>query len=220
VESSIEASRRRGFGLGGGPLVGLYAVDMEPVEELLERVRSLAGRDFGFNHFKREPFWFKGAVGYLGTGNGLRLGGGGAGGSLRFRAGPAASDTQVALLDVAVGYGGMLIEKATVVERLNFIMGGFIGGGSARVKATLVDAEDYSIFTVDQAVQQSDEITARFFSLELHGGCTYTVCPFFHLGADVSVPCFLSSSGFEPYTAGFASVNPGFGLRFIFGNLG
>jgi hypothetical protein len=220
VKASLDTIRRKGYGFGGGPLIGVNAINIEPLIDLVDRVQPLAGREFSFNQYGAEPFLLKGGMGYAGVGNGLRLGGGGMHGSRRFVSAKRAGDTSFVVMDVDVGYGGFMIEKAFVRDRFTMIAGGMIGGGDFEVKAQLVDTSDYSIFSHDELDVDEDEITAGFFNLEVHGAMTYTVCPIFHLGLDVSIPVFVSTNGFEPYTADFATVNPGVRVRFIFGNLG
>jgi hypothetical protein len=206
--------------LGGGPLVGVNAINVKPVKDLVDRVQPLAGRDFGFNRYGEEPFLMKGGLGYGGVGNGMRLGGGGLHGSRRFVSAKRAGDSAVVVMDVDVSYGGFLIEKAFVRNRCTITAGGMIGGGNFEVKAQMVDTSEYSIFERDRVNPDGAKISAQFFNLEAHGAFTYTVCPIFHLGMDVSIPVFISTNGFEPYTADFATVNPGIRVRLIFGNLG
>jgi hypothetical protein len=48
---ALENSRARGYGIGGGPLTGVQAIDMGPIETLIDEVSPLAGREFGLNRW-------------------------------------------------------------------------------------------------------------------------------------------------------------------------
>jgi hypothetical protein len=217
---ALETSRARGFGIGGGPVTGMQAIAMAPVEALIAQVDPLAGREFGLNRFGYEPFWMRGGIGFAGMGNGLRIGGAGASGSRRFKSEHRSGESTSVILDVQVGYGGFLLEKAMTVNRLNVVVGGMIGGGTTETAVQSIDTGSYSIFNIDRDERDSDKIKARFAMAEVHGGLVWTMCPVFHIGIDVVAPFFFSANGFEPYTADFYSVNPGIRLKFVFGNLG
>jgi hypothetical protein len=226
-------ARERGFGGAGGPLPSLYYIDMEPVHAVVNRYEDL--RRIGFKIDEgHAPFSFMGGLGYGGVGHGVRIGGGGLGGTRSFA---AEKDTLVlgngdVLIDkmyeieVNVGYGGFLLEKAVVAGNMNFFVGGFIGGGGFEVKVSYGDAGDLLTVTETVAEGTLGQFEAAFFALDLHGGMTYTMLPWFHLGFELSAPLFLSTEGFVrdfggiPVTDGFTTFNGGGGLRFIFGNLG
>jgi hypothetical protein len=60
---------------------------------------------------------------------------------------------------------------------------------------------------------------------ELHAGCMLTFLSWLHLGFDLTVPAFISSSGFKVesgrrVTDSFITVNPGVRIRIALGNIG
>lgn len=59
---------------------------------------------------------------------------------------------------------------------------------------------------------------APLWAFDLHGGVTYTLTNWMHIGLDASVTAFYSSTGFSFRQGHFSTVNPGVKLRLIFGN--
>ena len=215
----LDALRERGFGGGGGPVWGVYAINISPIKALIDADATQRGKDFGFNQFSYEPFIMSGAMGFGGLGNGLRLGGFGIDGERIFTSKPYNGDS-VSVLTVRISSGGFLIEKAMVKNRFNYVTGGYLGGGSMSVRMRDSDGM-LSSFTRDtSSYSQENGTNASFASIELHGACTYTVYRFMHVGLGVSVPMFISTNGFETYQSQFFTVNPSLQIKVIFGNLG
>ncbi len=213
--------RVRGFGGGGGPVWDVYAINIAPVVTLLKADKALSSRDFGFNNFNEEPFIMKGGMGFGGLGNGLRLGGIGLSGERKIVSDHFSGDSAI-LLTVKVNTGGFLIEKAMVHDRMNYVAGGYIGGGSMQASVQTISGK-ISSFTRDSDTPSKENpqpSTASFASLELHGAVTYTLYAFMHVGLGLSMPVFISTNGFETYPSQFVTVNPGLQLKVIFGNLG
>jgi hypothetical protein len=211
--------RQKGHGIGGGLTPGVFAVGAKPIKELIARVAPLRGRTFNLHTYNYEPFYMSGGEGYAGLGNGIRLGGGGMSGERHFVSEAYGTDSAVAL-DIKVSWGGFLIEKALISGPWNSAVGAFLGSGSIDATARIIDRNDYSAFDGDTASGARQPVKARFLYLEAHGGASYTVCPWFHIGATLSVPAFIGPEGFESRTPDFITVNPGVQVRFIFGNLG
>jgi hypothetical protein len=214
AEDSRKAARKiteKGFGLAGVVLQGVHAIKIEPAMDLAASIRP--GLRWDINSFAYEPFFLSGGMGYVGVGNGVRLGGGGMHGNRSFVSAPFSGDS-VASLTVDVNFGGFLIEKALRVNNSTMIGGGYIGGGALKAEMGIGE------FLEEDVDMGSFE--ARFLYTELHGAYTYSILPILHLGLGASVPLFFSSDGFVPYNAGsgFVSVNPGLHLRIVIGNLG
>ena len=218
--NNIDIFRQRGYGASGSSYHGANAVMTGPVEELAENLPSLAGKKFYFSKFGMEPFLMSGGVGFVGLGDGFRLGGGGMSGERKFTSAPFDGDS-VLVLNTKVSYGGFLIEKCMLRDKWNLSVGGLIGAGSIKVAIT---EQDNTFFYGE------DENPADFnlkynhqavcFMLEPHCSLTYSIFYFFHLGARISLPTFMSLDKFGVYTNDFFSVNPGLHINLTFGNLG
>ncbi len=217
------SSRERGYGGGLGAVPGLYGVDMKPVRKLVENAPELQRRGFDIDR-NNELMLLMGGMGYGGVGNGVRIGGGGRGGSISY-SNPGEGDT-IWILDVGVGFGGVLVEKAFVAGRMNFFFGGMVGAGSITVTEHYTVGSGFSIMDeFEKDENQVGEAKAAFMLLEFHGGFTYTLLSWLHIGVDLSGPFFISTSGFKSaadfgLTDGFTTFNPGGRLRLILGNLG
>jgi hypothetical protein len=217
VKGKVDSLRHKSIGLGGGPQYGMMAVQTKPVLDYIAGNGLL--RRYKFDISERAEFFpVNGGLGYIGVGNGMRIGGGGIGGARSFVS--AVRDTTVATLKVRVNAGGFLIEKVTVQDRNNYMVGGYIGGGELKLEAGERLIEEKSIFESQADDLQQWSVTAEFIHLELHGGFTHTLLPWFHIGADVSLPLFISVDGFSPYSDDFMTLNPAARMRFMFGNIG
>jgi hypothetical protein len=215
-------------------------MDMQPVHALINKYPDLKRLDFPIDS-RYETFILAGGMGYGGVGNGIRLGGGGWGGSKTFGAtrtlSVSPSDTANQIdslykLSVGVGMGGFLLEKAYVIDRLNIMLGGFIGAGAMNIrsyrsegkKTLFFDAGDEE-YSDSSDTEREPDFRASFMLTELHGGLTYSMLSWLHLGVDGWCPLFFSSSGFanrfqQPITDGFMSINGGVRIRIVLGNLG
>jgi hypothetical protein len=221
LDQRRRSSRERGYGGGLGPIPGLYGISMQPVEELIQSAPKL-GR-YGFdNHGRYEMMLLMGGMGYGGVGNGVRIGGGGRGGSISFS--EKGDDDTLRVLEVGVGFGGFLVEKAIVAGRMNLLLGGMAGAGNISVTPRTMQVTEFPFERRGDDAQPQTK--ARFMLLEVHGGFTYSVLSWLHIGVDLSGPFFISTSGFRVessdfgLTDGFTTFNPGGRLRLILGNLG
>jgi hypothetical protein len=221
VNHFSDSMSQRGFGGGGGPMAGMFAVSTKPFADLAERIKPLKGRHFSFNSLNYEPFFMSGGMGFLGIGNGLRIGGGGMSGVRHFTSSRYGQDSFVNY-SARISWGGFLIEKLVNAKKYSYLVGGYIGSGSLKANWAEV-TENYSAFNYyDDNVRYSDDegINAFFGFFELHTGMVCHVARWMHLCGDVSLPVLISSDGFAPYTKEFISLSPGLRVRVIFGNLG
>jgi len=222
MKKSIYGLREKGYGFSGGPTLGIAAVNLKPVEELIDNTPLLKNKSFSLSQYHYEPFIFNGGKGFIGLGKGVRIGGSGAHGQRHFVSAPYGQDS-VAALKVDINYGGFLFEKTSTFHRWNITTGGTIGGGAIEVTMNTVDYDSYSFFDLennDDDDNNNNTIKSNFFYFDPHGNFTYSFFPFFHLGVSVSAPLFFSTDGFSPYTSEYITVNPTFHITALFGNLG
>lgn len=226
IRGKQRTSRERGFGGGLGPTPAIHIVSMRPVKELVEVLRS--DREFRNVPFDIdmpvEPFFMMGITGYGALGNGLRIGGGFLSGSKSYS---ALHNDSTYSIGVKCTFGGLLIEKAHVNKNMNWFVGGMLGGSV--LEATPSRASNFAATVSsgyrDFVAESFKELTASSLLLELHGGFTYTLVNWFHVGINFSTPLFFSPSGFrttsdQSVTDGFVTVNPGLRIRIILGNIG
>ncbi|MBN1307379.1 MAG: hypothetical protein JXA18_05645 [Chitinispirillaceae bacterium] len=207
--NNIDIFRQRGYGGSGSMSYGANAIFIGPVKDLVEHDPHFSNERFHFNRSGFAPFLLSGGSGYIGFGEGFRLGGGGMNGtSLSY-----CSTNDTISLSTSVRYGGFLIEKAFIRGRWNFSTGGMLGGGAFTVAIT-----ENNLFNWDD--REDEGKRAVFFLFSPHAGFSYTFLYFFHVGAGITMPSFMSLDKFGPYTDDFFTVNPGLHIRLIFGNLG
>ena len=211
VKEKVEGWSYKGFGFSGGFAKGIFALRMTPVEEYVKSYKavhpSFQINELDIKKISFEPFAMSGGMFYVGIGNGLRLGGYGVKGNKEFR--DVALNTDSSVINVQIGFGGLLIEKAVHKKRWNGKAGGIIGGGNMTV------THGRNVF-IEPAVKSE----ASFFCLEVHGGMSYSFFSLFHVGLDMSMPVFFMHQGFPSYTNDFYTVNGGLVLKIIIGNLG
>ncbi|MBD3343997.1 MAG: hypothetical protein GF401_02930 [Chitinivibrionales bacterium] len=210
--------REKGWGGSGGPCFGAFALSMDPINEVIETDDLLRHYTFSINDYF-EPVFMQGGKGYGGLGNGLRLGGGGMEGILFFPSKNAYQDSAVDL-EIEIQYGGFLIEKAWVIDKLNYTAGTYLGSGSITLNAVKYSLSERTNFENEIDDDEAQKAKARFFSMEIHGGFTYSFFPLVHIGMDMALPFFFSSKGFERRSSDFFSVNPGLQAKIMFGTLG
>jgi hypothetical protein len=233
-------ARERGFGGSASFNTAVLQLQMKPVQTLINQYPDLKRLNFPIDS-RYETFILAGGMGYGGVGNGIRLGGGGWGGSKTFGAtrtlnvSTADSSNQIDSLyklTVGVGMGGFLLEKAYVIDRLNIMLGGFIGAGGISILSDRSEGKKSLFFEASEGEDDEGDYTARepdfhaqFMLTELHAGLTYSMLSWLHLGLDGWCPLFFSSSGFrnrfeQPINDGFMSINGGVRVRIVLGNLG
>ena len=215
----LDEVRGNGYGGSGGPKAGIAAIYTPPITDFLEADSYLSHFRFDIREWY-EPFIMKGGMGYGGVGNGVRLGGGGMGGTRHFTSENVYRDSIVEL-EVQVGYGCFLVEKAFVREKANYVLGACLGRGEIELQAAKYHQGNHSVFTTfDELTATKGSQKAGFAYVEIHGAATYTVLPFLHIGGDISIPGFISAEGFGGPTSDFISANPSVNLRIMFGILG
>lgn len=226
---TIAKSRVQGYGGGGGWTPGMMAFDLEPVVDLIRSDNILGKRRFPDLHDGYTPVIMSGWLGYGGLGNGVRIGGGRWSGLLSFSSAPySAPDSadpdrkEVAMIGVEYSIGGLLLERSFVRDQFNFLTGGMISFGSIKVKRDFTSSANPSAFlNLWTNMDDTDVAKASLFGIELHGGFTYTVFPWVHLGADVNAFFAVSVNGFgAPGLKSFLVASPGIRLRIILGNIG
>jgi hypothetical protein len=220
IHKYTDSMSRRGFGFGGGPMAGMYAVNIKPFVDLTQRIAPLRGKNFPFGSLDYKPFFMSGGMGFVGVGNGLRLGGGGMSGVRHFPSSSYGRDSSINLT-AKITWGGFLIEKYAQGSKYAFTVGGYIGSGSLDADWVEVNS-NYSAFIDynNDDDDNTDKIKAYFGLIELHAGIVYHIARFMHACGDLSVPIMVSADGFAPWTKEFISISPGVRVRIIFGNLG
>jgi hypothetical protein len=212
--------QKKHFGIGGGPIPGVIALDLTPIKEFIRVNPVLSGKTFPMHHDSRyNRFFTMGGMGYVHVGNGVLLGGGGAGGERRYLSDRFAQDSAI-MLSVKAEYGGFIVEKVFDRRSYSFHTGMQIGGGSLRVKYHAEDGSAFHASNTSYDANTDRENVAPFNLFEVHGGLTYSLTSFVHIGADVAVPMFYSAMGFNTHTSEFATVNPAFAFRLLLGNKG
>lgn len=223
IKGKKRGGRERGYGGGLGPTPSVFAINIDPVQKLLEymgRNSDFRNADFPI-HGMYKTFFMMGLTGYGAVGNGIRIGGSFVGGKRSFT---ARSNDSIYGLKIETSFGGLLLEKAIVHNNYNLYAGGIAGGASIEVQPSkTVDYLSATPVKVDE--NNFNKLTAPAVLLELHGGGTYTMINWCHIGVDFSLPLFFSTSGFKTpvghnVTNGFLTLNPGLRFRIIFGNIG
>jgi hypothetical protein len=220
----IDIFRQRGYGLSGSTLYGAHAVHSKPIRNLIDR--HLSGREFGLREVGFEPYLMSGGTGYIGLGEGFRLGGGGMIGEHRFFCADCPGESEL-VLSSRISYGGFLVEKAIVKEKWNLSFGGLIGAASNKVVISendnsdlFSDITDFDDFEDINDIFDDPTFQAAYLCIEPHIGFSYTFFYFFHFGANIALPTFMPLEKFSPITDDFLSINPGLQVKLIFGNLG
>ena len=217
-------SRERGYGGGIGVTPGMFAMNVRPVHQLLDVISSSSDfRNISFPmHGNLQGFFMMGITGYGALGNGLRVGGGYHSGSRSYST--RENDTTYTI-DVHTSFGGFLLEKVAVSGNMNWLAGGLAGGAVIDVNPSKASNVLSHVNIDDDAGKEYNKLSASALLLELHGGFTYTMVSWFHVGGECSTPLYFSPSGFktsagQSLTNGFLTVSPGFRIRIILGNIG
>lgn len=222
VRPMPDLARKKGYGGCLGPTMGVLMLDTEPIDQLLQDLPfpDIRNRIDG----PTESFPLFGGMLYGGVGHGTRIGLAGNGGSRSF--GVRDGDT-VHTAQIGLGYGGFMVEKSIVVHDLNLILGGLVGAGGMGVTVTKTDWNN--AFQSGDDLDAHAQITAgaAMFVIQLHGGFTYSILPWFHAGIQGVLPVFYSGGGFRfeesrilPLTDPFLTVNGGVQVRIVLGNIG
>ena len=221
LSTKHRGSRERGYGGGIGFSPGVYWINMQPIRSLVARVSELKSIGFDLNS-NYKMISLPGGLLYGGLGNGMRIGLEGRGGGASFW--KERQDTTF-FLDIGLGYGGLLLEKAFVSNDLNFIIGGMAGvGGMSVTRNHAVGTSGFNDNSNDDN-ETDGSASAVIMVMQLHAAFTYSFLPWIHLGFETVAPIFFSSGGFQGnsgrnITDGFTSFNFGVQLRLVLGNLG
>ncbi len=217
-------ARERGYGGGIGAMPGMFVMNMRPVHQFLDIITSSSEfKDITFPLYSNfQGFFMMGITGYGALGNGLRVGGSFQSGSRSYST--RENDTTYTV-DVHTAFGGFLLEKAAVSGPMNWFVGGMAGGAVIDVSPTKTSNLFSHIDISREIGKEYNQLSAPALLLELHGGFTYTMVNWFHVGGELSTPLYFSPSGFktsagQSVTNGFLTVNPGFRIRIILGNIG
>jgi|WetSurMetagenome_2_1015567.scaffolds.fasta_scaffold60322_2 hypothetical protein len=215
-------SRERGYGGCIGFSPGLFEMNMKPIQDLSRKVPEI--RDIGFDlQDSYKMMSLTGGMLYGGLGNGMRIGLEGRGGNRSLT--KDFNDTTF-FLDISMGYGGLLLEKAFVAKDMNYIIGAVAGAGGIVVERNHVVGESgFSALTDNVSSDPDGSASATIMVLQLHAAFTYSVLPWIHIGLGGVMPMFFSTGGFQAkngrtITDGFTSFNFGVQLRLMLGNLG
>jgi hypothetical protein len=222
--------KKEPHGGAGGPAIQLMWMDMTPIEKLVQKEASLAGRVF---NFENSPMVLWGGLGYGGGMENVRFGGGGWGGVQQFYSDHFAGNDSVAgqpvdsLVELTVipAFGGLMIEKGFKYDHLNLLVGGMLGGGALVVAKSTLAAEDQSAFstTMNDSIGSSlrgQLAVAPCMVATLQAGATYSLLSWLHVGADGGAAFWYSKRGFGYGFGSISTVNPFVRLRIMFGNLG
>lgn len=217
-QKNIDIFRKRGIGASGSSFFGVYAFLDSPIRDLVAHEPFFAGKEFVFSRYNAEPFLMTGGSGYIGLGEGFRIGGRGMSGQRKFLSSRFNGDS-VLVLTIQVTCGGFMVENVRVNGPWNYVVGSTLGAGSM---AASVAYHTNSFFQTieNQTILSTVAKRAHYLLLEPHGGFSYTFFPFFHVGAEVTVPTLMTLEKFSAYTTDFFTVNAGVSVKFIFGNLG
>ena len=140
-------------------------------------------------------------------------------------------------LHTLFGHTGLILDRSfSLTQNLNAYAGGMIGGGIIAAIADRrsskgdfrevehdYDDEDYdddgSLESEGEFLNGTSAALAPLFALDLHGGLTYSVTNWMHLGINASAVLYYSNTGFGYKYGNFMTVNPGVRVRVIFGNV-
>ncbi len=219
-----DLARRKGYGGCLGPTTGMLMIDTDPIDELFSNTA------FPYPELRRridtpmESVPLFGGMLYGGVGHGTRIGLAGSGGSRTF--GVHRGDT-VRTAEISLGYGGFLVEKSLVAGNMNLILGGLLGAGGIGVTVSETNWSEQFVLDAEDRTYKQASAGAGMFVLELHGGFTYSILPWFHAGLQGTMPVFSSIGGFRhegnfdlTLTDNFVTVNGGFQVRIVLGNIG
>ncbi len=217
---SITKARVQGY--GGGIIIQPMVLGFrtEPVHKLVKhdlQLKQFVFQDLIDNSY--QPVLVNGVWLYGGVGNGVRVGFGGWGGECFFGSNTTATDSLMTLR-VHTTFGGLMVEKAWLHNKLNIITGGMIGAGSIKVTKSYQDANVFGGVNWNEDLNDGAEAKARQVGMELHAGMTVSLLSWWHIGMDLNSHFMLSVNGFGGSVNTFATVNPGLRLRVVLGNLG
>ncbi len=224
INKRLSKMGQKGFGGAGGPSIGLGIFSMKPVKDMIKSdiaLRNSSSPYYGLDFENKikgtyENFLMVGGHGLGGLGNGVRIGGAGYGGSRTYKSAISNNDS-IQELEVNIGYGGVILEKAWSMERSTLAVGTFIGAGGLSTK---LRSMEYIDFHSDFSESNGIENATSFFATDLHVAFTISLTAWFHVGVETYGLLMATSNGFDNGAGGgFATFNGGGRLRVLFGNL-
>lgn len=224
LNRKIAKSGNKGFGGSGGPSVGLGVFSLKPVKDLIKSdlTRRKEGSPFHGLGFENsidgtyENFLMTGGIGFGGLGNGVRIGGAGYGGNRTYKSNPVSAQDTIKEMEISIGYGGVILEKAWTQERSTFAVGTLLGAGGLSINMRPIETLDVDAEDLYNTIYTN---STSFFAGELHCAFTVSLTSWFHIGLEGYTMLMATGNGFE-YGEGFATFNGGSRLRILFGNLG
>lgn len=235
IESEVEVPYEQSIGGSGVFEIGLTRLDLDPIKKIVKGDLDKGGFDFDENTFATV-----GLIGYAGQKrNGMRIGLGAWAGynslysdEWSVRAGDSlirlGSDTivdSIIQLHLIFAHGGLVVERSfKVFENFNLYAGGMIGGGAMvaiedrkLANGAFNKPDDDTDWESDSCNYENRVAWAPLWALDIHGGFTFSLTRWFHLGLDGSTLFYYSSGGFQSKYGNFWTVNPGIKIRFVFG---
>lgn len=236
IDSAAQIPEEQRLGGSGVVEIGLINLNLEPIKKIVKEDLDKGGFNFDNNTFSTI-----GVIGYAGQRrNGIRIGCGGWVGynsiysdkwtshadSAALENGSDSLVDSIIQLHLAFAHMGLVVEKSfAVAKNVNIYAGGLIGGGALlAIEDRKLGGTAFSTVDTGHAEKDHDEdaddiraALAPVWALDIHGGITYSVTKWLHLGIDGTALMYYSSSGFQPKYGSFWTFNPGVKLRFIFG---
>lgn len=224
IKKRLSSFGSKGFGGSGGPNFGLGVFNVRPVKDMIATDIARRGPEspyYGKGYNSKiegdyENFFMMGGMGIAGIGNGIRIGGAGYGGSRTYRSDFVDGTDSLSELEVSIGYGGILLEKAWYGKRSTISVGTLLGAGGI---STSLTSYEFGGIDWSDASDYYKDISTAFFAGDLHAGVTLTLTSWLHVGVDAFTMLMASTNGFD-YNDGFATFNGGGRIRILFGNLG
>lgn len=234
IEEEIEVPYDQRIGGSGVIEIGLTNFDLDPIKKIVKEDLDKGGFDFNENTFSTV-----GLIGYAGQRrNGMRVGAGAWAGynsiysdkwttqasDSAIHGGSAAAVDSIIQLHLVFAHAGLTVERSfKVLNNLNLYAGGMLGGGvllaieDRKLSEGAFNRVDTSDWDSDSSDIDNRIAFAPLWAFDIHGGFTYSVTKWMHLGIDASTLVYYSATGFQSKYGSFWSVNPGIKLRLAFG---
>ena len=229
---------------GSGCLeIGITSMNLDPLKRVVKNDLDKGGFDFSKNKFFTiGALGYSGK-----KRNGMRIGWGGWAGynsmysnewqgvadsSLFVDYGDSLVDS-VIQLHTLFAHTGLIVERSFNLRNVNLYAGGMMGGGVLVAYAqpklsgnafkyvddhdSEIEINDSSITIGDGALNGDKAAFAPLWAFDIHGGITYSLTTWMHLGVDASALFYYSSTGFGYRYGDLFTVNPGVRIRLVFG---
>jgi hypothetical protein len=241
IDDSQKSEHISRFGGAGGVEFGLMYLDLEPIKKIS---KELVHQGFDFSDGTAPVI---GMTGYFGQyESGIRIGGGAwvaykaftgdkwisPADSTTLRTKPNATVDSIVNLHVLHINSGFLVEKSfQITKNFECFAGGLIGGG---VIMAIEDRKLYNGAFTNVTISDDDYndsasnvqiAAAPFWSMDIHGGASYSFTKWMHLGLNGALNFNYSTSGFQATNGIFSSkndsfwtFNPALKVRLVFGS--